>query len=128
MPRKNQNLDVVIFCGGRGTRLSERTHQMPKPLIELGEFPVLWHIMKIYSHYNFNRFLLTLGYKGEMISDYFLNTYPLIQDFSIRTTDLHPPQVKEDWEIVFHSDRAGIKDRDTAFEMQECTSAPIPLW
>jgi len=93
--------DVVIFCGGRGTRMSERTHQMPKPLIELGDFPVLWHIMKIYSHYNFNRFLLTLGYKGEMISDYFLNTYPLMQDFSISTADLHPPKVKEDWELCF---------------------------
>jgi glucose-1-phosphate cytidylyltransferase len=117
MPRKTQNLDVVIFCGGRGTRLSEKTHEMPKPLIELGEFPVLWHIMKIYSHYNFNRFLLTLGYKGEMISDYFLNTYPLMQDFSVRTTDIHPPRVKEDWELCFI--QTGLESK-TATRLLKC--------
>ena len=92
---------MVIFCGGRGTRLSEKTHEMPKPLIELGDFPVLWHILKIYSKYNYKRFLLTLGYKGEMISDYFLNTYPLMQNFSIRTMDIHPPKVRDDWELCF---------------------------
>lgn len=117
MPRNYKNLDIVIFCGGRGTRLSERTHQMPKPLIELGEFPVLWHIMKIYSHYNFNRFLLTLGYKGDMISDYFLNTYPLIQDFSIKTADLRPPKVKEDWEISFV--QTGLESK-TATRLLKC--------
>lgn len=115
--RKLKNLDVVIFCGGRGTRLSERTHQMPKPLIELGDFPVLWHILKIYSHFNFNRFLLTLGYKGDMISDYFLNTYPLLQDFSIRTTDIIRPQVKEDWELCFV--QTGLESK-TATRLLKC--------
>lgn len=98
-PKKN--IDVLIFCGGRGTRLSEKTREMPKPLVELGEYPILWHIMKIYSHYNFNRFILTLGYKGEMISDYFLHQYPLMQNFSVRLGNPHPPEPKEDWELCF---------------------------
>jgi glucose-1-phosphate cytidylyltransferase len=120
MPVKTSDIDVVIFCGGRGTRLSERTHDMPKPLIELGDFPILWHIMKIYSHYNYNRFLLTLGYKGDMISDYFLNTYPLMQDFSVRTSDIHPPRVKEDWELRFV--QTGLKSK-TATRLLKCRNS-----
>jgi len=120
---KTDNLDVVIFCGGRGTRLSERTHEMPKPLIELGDFPVLWHILKIYSHFNHNRFLLTLGYKGEMISDYFLNTYPLMQNFSIRTNDIRRPQVREDWELCFV--QTGLESK-TATRLLKCRSSLQP--
>lgn len=115
--QRENNPDVVIFCGGRGTRLSERTHQMPKPLIELGDFPVLWHIMKIYSHYSCNRFLLTLGYKGEMISDYFLNTYPLMQDFNIRTKTPILPTVPDDWEICFI--QTGLESK-TATRLLKC--------
>jgi len=118
MPRvKNPDLDVVIFCGGRGTRLSERTHQMPKPLIELGDFPVLWHIMKIYSHYSCNRFLLTLGYKGDMIPDYFLNTYPLMQDFSLHMNSPKVPPVPEDWELCFI--QTGLESK-TATRLLKC--------
>ncbi len=98
-PRKS--IDVLIFCGGRGTRLSEKTREMPKPLVELGEYPILWHIMKIYSHYNFNRFILTLGYKGEMITDYFLNQHPLMQNFSVRLVCPQFPSPKENWELCF---------------------------
>lgn len=102
MRRKNpESLDVVIFCGGRGTRLSEKTKEMPKPLVELGDYPVLWHIMKIYSAFNHNRFILTLGYKGEMIIDYFLNRYPLQQDFSIHLPNAAPPKAKDPWDIAF---------------------------
>ena len=64
---------VVILCGGMGTRLREETEYRPKPLVEIGGKPVLWHIMKIYSHYGFNDFILCLGYKGSMIKEYFLN-------------------------------------------------------
>ena len=100
--KKNDDpLDVVIFCGGRGTRLSEKTHEMPKPLIELGEFPILWHIMKGYSHFTHNRFVLTLGYKGEMIADYFLNQYPITQNFSLKLSKIITPQPKENWELCF---------------------------
>ncbi|OPY36126.1 MAG: UTP--glucose-1-phosphate uridylyltransferase AglF [Methanoregula sp. PtaU1.Bin051] len=94
-------MEVVIFCGGRGTRLSEKTREMPKPLIELGEYPVLWHIMKNYSFYNLNRFILTLGYKGDMISEYFMYKYNLTRNFSISTKKIVPPVCKDGWDISF---------------------------
>ncbi|MTI85032.1 MAG: glucose-1-phosphate cytidylyltransferase [Firmicutes bacterium] len=64
---------VVILCGGKGTRLREETESKPKPLVTVGEMPILWHIMKHYSYYGFNDFILCLGYKGELIKEYFLN-------------------------------------------------------
>lgn len=64
---------VVILCGGKGTRLREETETKPKPLLKIGNYPILWHIMKHYSHYGFNDFILCLGYKGELIKEYFLN-------------------------------------------------------
>ena len=63
-------MDVVILCGGKGTRLSEETVKKPKPMVEIGGRPILWHIMKIYSHYGFNRFILALGYKSDQIKQY----------------------------------------------------------
>ncbi|MGD0534538.1 MAG: sugar phosphate nucleotidyltransferase [Methanoregula sp.] len=101
MKSKGTSLDVVIFCGGRGTRLSEKTREMPKPLIELGENPILWHIMKIYSTFSCNRFILTLGYKGDMIIDYFLNRHSIQQNFTINLSDIVLPQAKESWTIAF---------------------------
>ena len=62
---------VVILCGGRGTRLNEETHLIPKPLIKVDDKPILWHIMNIYSYYGFNDFVLCLGYKGQLIKEYF---------------------------------------------------------
>jgi glucose-1-phosphate cytidylyltransferase len=74
---------VVILCGGTGARLREETEFRPKPLVEVGDKPVLWHIMKIYSHYGFNDFILCLGYKGQMIKQYFLD-YPYLEnDFTV---------------------------------------------
>lgn len=64
-------MDVVILCGGMGTRLSEETKIKPKPMVEIGEKPILYHIMKHYGHYGFNRFLLLTGYKGAVIEEYF---------------------------------------------------------
>lgn len=64
---------VVILCGGMGTRLREETDVRPKPMVSIGERPILWHIMKLYSHYGCNRFVLALGYKGHVIRDYFVN-------------------------------------------------------
>lgn len=64
-------MKTVILCGGEGTRLKELTESVPKPLIEIGGKPILWHIMKIYSHFGFNRFILCLGYKGDLIEKYF---------------------------------------------------------
>lgn len=77
------NLKVVILCGGRGTRLIGETEYRPKPLVEIGGKPMLWHIMKIYAHYGFKDFILCLGYKGKMIKDYFLNYEMINNDFTI---------------------------------------------
>ena len=68
-------MKVVILAGGMGTRLSEETDMKPKPMAEIGAKPMLWHIMKIYSHYGFNDFVLCLGYKGYMIKEYFANYF-----------------------------------------------------
>ena len=64
-------MKVVILAGGLGTRISEESHLRPKPMIEIGGFPILWHIMKIYSHYGFNEFVICCGYKGYLIKEYF---------------------------------------------------------
>ena len=64
-------MKVVILAGGLGTRLSEETHIRPKPMVEIGGMPILWHIMKIYSHFGFNEFIVCLGYKGEVIKEWF---------------------------------------------------------
>ena len=66
-------MKVVILAGGSGTRISEETHLKPKPLIEIGDYPIIWHIMKTYSFYGLNEFIICCGYKGNMIKDYFLN-------------------------------------------------------
>lgn len=68
-------MKVIILAGGYGTRLSEETDIRPKPMIEIGGKPILWHIMKIYSHYGFNDFIVLLGYKGYYIKEYFANYY-----------------------------------------------------
>jgi glucose-1-phosphate cytidylyltransferase len=68
-------MKVVILAGGYGTRISEESHLKPKPMVEIGEKPILWHIMKIYSHYGFNEFIICLGYRGNIIKDYFANYY-----------------------------------------------------
>lgn len=65
-------MKVVILCGGKGTRFQELTQYLPKPLVDIGGRPILWHVMKIYAHQGFNDFVLCLGYKGDMIKEYFL--------------------------------------------------------
>ena len=69
----DRHMKAVILAGGRGTRLSEETQMRPKPMIKIGEKPALWHIMKIFSHYNINDFVICCGYKGEIIKEYFEN-------------------------------------------------------
>ncbi len=70
---RNTDTPVVILCGGLGTRLAEETETKPKPLVEIGGRPILWHIMRSYAHYGYRNFILCLGYKGQQIRDYFLN-------------------------------------------------------
>jgi len=74
---------TVILCGGMGTRLREETEYRPKPMVEIGGRPILWHIMKLYSHYGFGEFVLCLGYKGQMIKEYFLNYQAMNNDFTM---------------------------------------------
>ncbi|MEZ5353298.1 MAG: glucose-1-phosphate cytidylyltransferase [Bryobacteraceae bacterium] len=76
-------MQVVILCGGLGTRLREETEFRPKPMLEIGGRPILWHIMKTYSHYGFRDFVLCLGYRGQMIKEYFLNYEAMTNDFTI---------------------------------------------
>ena len=76
-------MKVVILAGGMGTRLSEETNVRPKPMVEIGNMPILWHIMKIYSHYGYNDFVLCLGYKGYMIKEYFANYFLHMSDVTI---------------------------------------------
>jgi glucose-1-phosphate cytidylyltransferase len=79
-------MKVVIFAGGLGTRLAEETTTRPKPMVEIGGKPILWHIMKIYSHYGFNDFVICLGYKGYIIKEYFLNYFLYNSDLTVEVS------------------------------------------
>jgi len=94
-------MDVVIFCGGRGTRLMEKTEVLPKPLVNVGTRPILWHIMKIYESYGCNRFILPIGYKGDEIKKWFHHYAFETQEKMV--LHLNKPQVHtnlENWEVV----------------------------
>ena len=100
-------MKVVILCGGQGTRLREETEYKPKPLVSIGGRPILWHIMKMFSHYGFNDFVLCLGYKAEVIKDYFLKFEELTNDFTLNLRSKeervihHKGAMLEDWNITF---------------------------
>lgn len=100
-----KDIDVIILCGGMGTRLREETEIKPKPMVEIGGKPILWHIMKYYSHYGYNRFILALGYKGEYIKKYFYDYGYLTSDLTIILDPKIPPKVHSlsheyHWEIT----------------------------
>ena len=80
-------MKVVILAGGYGTRLSEETELRPKPMVEIGGYPILWHIMKMYSFWGFNEFVILTGYKSHVIKDYFLNYYMRYSDMTIDMAD-----------------------------------------
>ncbi len=95
-------MKVGILAGGLGTRLSEETTSRPKPMVEVGGRPMLWHIMKLYSAHGFNEFVVALGYKAEVIQDYFLNYRARSADLTIRTGDGETVIVEpaaEDWTV-----------------------------
>ena len=77
------SLPVVIFCGGKGTRLKEETEFRPKPMVTVGGMPIMWHIMKHYAHYGHQQFILCLGYKGNVIKEYFINQKLFANDFKM---------------------------------------------
>lgn len=87
MLRKRAGMKVVILAGGRGTRISEETDIRPKPMVEIGGRPILWHIMKIYSRYNFNDFVVCLGYKGYVIKEYFANYFLHMSEVTFHTAE-----------------------------------------
>src|SRR5579884_4099961 len=98
-------MKVVILCGGLGTRLREETEFRPKPLVDVGGRPILWHIMKIFAHAGFREFVLCLGYRGTMIKEYFLNYEAMNNDFTIRLgarnrLTYHAAHDEQDFEVT----------------------------
>lgn len=97
-------MQVVIFCGGQGTRLREETEYKPKPMVEIGGRPILWHIMKIYSSYGFKDFILCLGYKQEYIRHYFLNYELMNSDITLHLNSkekfIQHNRHDEDWNVT----------------------------
>jgi glucose-1-phosphate cytidylyltransferase len=100
-----ENIPVVILAGGLGTRLREETEYKPKPMVEVGYHPILWHIMKTYSSYGFNNFYICAGYKKETIQDYFLNFNARSTPFSVKLNEpgsikYHDQKNSEPWNVT----------------------------
>lgn len=98
-------MKVVILCGGKGTRLREETDFRPKPMVPVGHRPIVWHIMKLYAHYGHKDFILCLGYKGDMIKDYFRNYRWNICDATLTlgadpSVQFHNEHGEEDWRVT----------------------------
>jgi glucose-1-phosphate cytidylyltransferase len=98
-------MKVVLFCGGMGTRLREYSETIPKPMVDIGYRPIIWHLMRYYAHYGHKDFILCLGYKGDYVKNYFLNYNEcLSNDFTLsnggKNIDLHGSDI-EDWTISF---------------------------
>ena len=96
-------MKVVILAGGLGTRLSEETELKPKPMVEIGGKPILWHIMKCYSYYGFNDFIILTGYKSHIIKDYFINYYTRYSDITVdmveNSVEIHKTR-QEPWKVT----------------------------
>ncbi len=114
-------MKVVILCGGKGTRLREETEFRPKPMVPIGNRPILWHIMKIYAHYGHKEFILCLGYKGDMIKEYFRNYLWNICDITLmlgrqQAVQFHSRHDEEDWKVTL-ADTG--EDTMTAFRVKQ---------
>jgi len=98
-------MEVVILCGGLGTRLKEETEFKPKPMVEIGGRPILWHIMKTFASHGFNKFVLCLGYRGDVIKNYFYNYEIMSNDFTLTLggdkIKVHSTHDETGWEITF---------------------------
>lgn len=102
---ENADIPVVILAGGLGTRLREETEKVPKPMVRVGDQPMLWHIMKLYGHYGFRRFVVCLGYKSEIIKQFFLSYREQLADIRIDLSGRRNPAYlsgpsAEDWEVT----------------------------
>lgn len=101
--RKEDNMKVVILAGGMGTRISEESYLKPKPMVEIGGYPILWHIMKIYSAYGYNDFIVCCGYKGHVIKEYFMDYYMYQSDVTVdlMTNDVTVHEtISEPWKVT----------------------------
>ena len=100
-----ERMPVVILAGGMGTRLREETERVPKPLVGIGERPIVWHIMKLFSHHGSRRFVLCLGFKSWLIKEYFLRYREQIADLTVRLGDPGPPTFHTDvpwtWRMIW---------------------------
>ena len=100
---KGAGMKIIILAGGFGTRLSEETKLIPKPMVEIGGKPIIWHIMKIYSYYGFNDFIVLTGYKSHVIKDYFVHYYQQYSDITVdmanNSVEIHKMQT-EPWKVT----------------------------
>ncbi len=98
-------MKTIILAGGYGTRIRDVSSDIPKPMVPIGEYPILWHIMKIFSYYKMNDFILSLGYKSDVIKDYFLNMQVKQDDFTLELTSqkiiYHTKNSLPDWKVTF---------------------------
>lgn len=101
---RTEGVPVFILCGGLGTRLKEQTEFRPKPMLPLGKYPIVWHIMNSYSSYGFNRFVLCMGYRSEVIREYFLRFYEMNSDVTVNLSSnnvtVHSVDHRCDWEVT----------------------------
>lgn len=98
-------MKTVILCGGMGTRIRDVSENIPKPMVAIGRHPILWHIMKIYSTAGFNDFILCLGYKGQVIKEFFLNYYTMVNDITVdlstpNAIEYHDGNNHENWKVA----------------------------
>lgn len=114
-------MKVIILCGGQGTRLKEETEYRPKPMVEIGQKPILWHIMKLYAHYGYKEFILALGYKGDIIRNYFLNYRYYSNDFTINLNssdiEIYDRHNEDNWKVTLVE--TGL-DSMTGYRLKQC--------
>ncbi|WP_337176261.1 glucose-1-phosphate cytidylyltransferase [Paludisphaera sp.] len=104
MEDRLSDVPVFVLCGGLGTRLREETELRPKPMVPVGNRPIVWHIMRTYAHHGFRRFVLCLGYKAEVVKSYFLNYASMNSDFTVELKSnnvvVHSVDHDQDWEVT----------------------------
>ena len=123
-------MKAVILAGGLGTRLSEETRVKPKPMVEVGGRPILWHIMKLYRHYGINEFVICLGYKGYIIKEYFQN-YMMHQsdvtfDMGAGKTEIHLSR-NEDWRVTLVETGEKTQNAYKKYFHYSCLSLSFPF-